>query len=163
MTDRYVRVDGASYIEWWHGQYGVPAASLERCTFWRRGQRSIWIAAPAVDPGELTPVDGVGIPFLRTGREVWKPTSVAAIEFGLEAERNVVDLTAKETVRFLDREAIEFEPPDPRAALPNRGYAIARYCGVPLGCGLWRRGGIESAVPKGRRVVSADIPRGADR
>jgi NOL1/NOP2/fmu family ribosome biogenesis protein len=163
MADRYARVDGAPYIDWWQAQYGGHAGSFADCTFWQRGQRSIWVAAVAVDPGELTPVDGVGIPFLRTAWEVWKPTSVAAIEFGLDAERNVVDLTAAEAVRFLDREAIEFEAPDPRAVLPNRGYAIARYAGVPIGCGLWRRGGIESAVPKGRCVARMDLPLGAER
>ena len=158
MNDRYLPVDGAPYLEWWQQQFETPPETLRDCSFWQRGRFSIWIAAADVDPGAVAPVDGVGIPFLRTGREVWKPTSVAVIEFGLEARRNVVELDREETLRFLDREVIEFAPGDPRGALPNRGFVIARYHGLPTGCGLWNRGTLESHVPKGRRVENVDLP-----
>ena len=158
MADRYVLVDGRPYLEWWQQQFDTPPGTLRGCSFWQRGRFSIWIAAADVDPGGLAPVDGVGIPFLRTGREVWKPTSVAVIEFGLDAARNVVELDRDETLRFLDRQTIEFTAGDARGTLPNRGFVIARYHGQPLGCGLWRRGTLESAVPKGRRMVALDLP-----
>jgi len=158
MRDRYVSVDGAPYLEWWQRQFDTPPDTLRGCSFWQRGRFSIWIAAGDVDPGEIAPVDGVGIPFLRTGREVWKPTSVAVIEFGLDARRNVVELHRDETQRFLDRQVIEFAAGDARGALPNRGYVIARYQGLPVGCGLWRRGTLESSVPKGRRMADMDLP-----
>ncbi len=158
MGDRYCPVDGAPYLEWWQQQFDAPAETLRACSFWQRGRFSIWVAAAGVDPGELAPVDGVGIPFLRTGREVWKPTSVAVIEFGLHAKRNVVDLDRDETSCFLDREVIEFAEDDPRRTLPNRGFVIARYHGLPVGCGLWRRGTLGSSVPKGRRLADVDAP-----
>ncbi len=157
MRDRYEAVDGNVYAEWWQEQFATPQATLSGCSFWRRGRHSIWIAAGDVDPGALAPVDGVGIPFLRIAREVWKPTLVAVIEFGLEARRNTVDLDRDECARFLDRETIEFG--DARGDLQNRGYVISRHAGVPIGCGLWRRGSLESAVPKGRRLTEVDLPR----
>ena len=158
MGDRYLPVDGAPYLEWWQHQFATPPEILEGCSFWQRGRYSIWVAAADVDPGEIAPVDGVGIPFLRTGREVWKPTSVAVIEFGLDARRNVVELDRDETMRFLDRQVIEFAAGDARGKLPNRGFVIARYHRLPVGCGLWSRGTLESAVPKGRRMAAMNLP-----
>lgn len=158
MRDRYLPVDGSPYIEWWQQQFATPPGSLEECSFWQRGRYSVWVAAADVNPGALAPVDGVGIPFVRTGREVWKPTSVAVIEFGLDASRNVVELDRDETLRFLDRQVIEFAAGDARGALPNRGFVIARYQGLPVGCGLWCRGTLESSVPKGRRMAGLDLP-----
>jgi NOL1/NOP2/fmu family ribosome biogenesis protein len=158
VADRYLRVDGAPYREWWQQQFATPPETLGECSFWQRGRFSIWVAAADVDPGTITPVDGVGIPFLRTGREVWKPTLVAVIEFGLDASRNIVELERDEMLRFLDRQVIEFAAGDPRGDLPNRGFVIARYQRLPLGCGLWSRGTLESAVPKGRRMTDVDLP-----
>ena len=163
MADRYVLVEGRPYLEWWQQQFDTPPGTLRGCSFWQRGRFSIWIAAADVDPGGIAPVDGVGIPFLRTGREVWKPTSVAVIEVGLDAARNVVELDRDETLRFLDRQTIEFAAGDARGTLPNRGFVIARYHGLPLGCGLWRRGTLESAVPKGRRMADLDLPVNSPR
>jgi len=157
LGDRYILVDGAPYLEWWQEQFATPPETLRGCSFWQRGRFSIWIAAADVEPGEIAPVDGVGIPFLRTGREVWKPTLVAVIEFGLDASRNVVELDRDETLRFLDRQVIEFAAEDARGALPNRGFVIARYHGLPVGCGLWRRGTLESAVPKGRSMAGLNL------
>ena len=159
MADRYSRVDGGRYLDWWHKQFGALPETLRSSSFWQRGRFSIWVAAAGVDPGDIAPVDGVGIPFLRTGREVWKPTSVAVIEFGLDATRNVVELDRGETMRFLDRQVIEFAATDSRGTLANRGFVIARYQGLPVGCGLWSRGTLESAVPKGRRMTDVDLPR----
>jgi len=158
MGNRYLPVDGAPYLEWWQQQFDTPPDTLGGCSFWQRGRFSIWVAAADTDPGEIAPVDGVGIPFLRTGREVWKPTSVAVIQFGLDASRNVVELDRDEVGRFVDRELIEFGNGAARGALPNRGSVIARYHGVPLGCGLWRRGTLGSSVPKGRRLADLDLP-----
>lgn len=158
MGDHYLPVDGDPYREWWHQQFAIPPDTLEGCSFWQRGRSSIWVAAADVDPGRLTPVDGVGIPCLRIGRDVWKPTAIAAIEFGVEACRNVVELDTEETRRFLDREVIVFAADDPRRTLPNRGFVIARYHGLPMGCGLWSGGTLESEVPKGRRLPEIDLP-----
>jgi len=158
MNDRYVAIGGDPYRDWWQQQFATPPETLRGCSFWQRGRFSIWIAAADVDPGEVAPVDGVGIPFLRTGREVWKPTSVAVIEFGLHATRNVVELQRDELLCFLDRQTIEFAEADARGTLANRGFVIARYQGVPVGCGLWRRGTLVSAVPKGRSMADLDLP-----
>jgi len=158
MGDRYLPVDGAPYRAWWQQQFATPPETLRGCSFWQRGRFSIWVATADVDPGEIAPVEGVGIPFVRTGREVWKPTSVAVIEFGLDASRNVVELDRAETLRFLDRQVIEFAAGDARGTLPNRGFVIARYHGLPVGCGLWCRGTLESSVPKGRRMTDLDLP-----
>jgi len=158
MNQRYVAVDGTPYMEWWRELFGTPADTFAESSFWQRGRSSIWVAARGVDPGKVSPVEGVGIPFLRIGEHLWKPTSVAVVEFGVHATRNVVALDAAECRRYLDRESLELAPDDPRGHGVRRGFAIVTYEGVPLGCGLWRRGLLESCVPKGRRLADVDLP-----
>ncbi|NKB89212.1 MAG: hypothetical protein GKS06_13425 [Acidobacteria bacterium] len=154
----YLQIEPEPWSSWWAEQYGTPTELFDDYSFWQRGKYTIWVAAADIQPGAVSPVDGIGIPLLRTGRDVWKPTSVAVIHFGRDVARNVVDLEADEASRFLGREAIEFEN-DARAVLPHRGYVIARYLGVPIGCGLWRRGGLASSVPKGRAMRDLELPR----
>jgi NOL1/NOP2/fmu family ribosome biogenesis protein len=160
MRQSYSRVEAEPFVTWWREQYEDLPGRLAEATFWRRGRWNVWVASPDVLPGDVEPVDGVGIPFLRTGRQVWKPTQIAAIEFGSTAARNVVDLAFDEMITFLDGGTIRFAPDDARGAEGRRGFVVARHAGVAFGCGLWRQGTLESAVPKGRQVAFLDSPIG---
>ncbi len=161
MLSRFQRLEPEPYVSWWTDRFGTSTGIFDRCSMWQRGKTSVWVAGLDVDPGAADPVDGVGFPLLRVGGRAWKPTSIGLMHFGLGATRNVVELDAGEAVRFLAGESIELAADDPRRQLPNRGYVAALYVGVPLGCAAWRPGVICSALPKGRRNRSADIPRPA--
>ncbi len=159
MLSRFQRLEREPYINWWTDRFGTSAEIFDRCSMWQRGRASVWVASLDVDPGAADPVDGVGFPLLRVGGRAWKPTSIGLVHFGLGATRNVVELDAGEVARFLAGQEVELATDDPRRQLPNRGYIAARYLGVPIGCAEWRPGLIRSALPKGRRNQSADMPR----
>ena len=150
------RVDGESYRRWWSETYGGPADVLASFAFFQRGGKTVWVAARGVELRGLDPVDAVGIPFVRMESRVWKPTSVAALAFGSAATRNVVELQDNEMRAFLGRETVELGDDDRRRELPNRGFVIVRYRGVPLGCGQWRPDAVVSCVPKGRMITVLD-------
>lgn len=155
---RYEPVDAAPYRDWWMETYGGPDGMLDGTSFFQRGRSSVWIAAGDVDPRGLDPVDGVGIPFVRIGRRVWKPAGPAVQQYGDRAVRNVVEASAEETVTLLAGGRIELDADDPRLPPQRRGHAIVRFRGLPVGCGLWRGTDLDSCVPKGRRLQEPDLP-----
>ncbi len=71
-----------------------------------------------------------------------------------------MDLEWDEMMAFLGGATISFGPHDARGSAARRGFVVARHAGVAFGCGLWRQGTLESAVPKGRRVDFLNSPIG---
>lgn len=154
MRPTFDSVDAVPYVQWWEETYG-PEPRLARHRFFQGGRRMVWVAA-AVELEGLEAVDGVGMPFVRIDSRYWKPTGVAAVEFGLGAVRNVVELQARELEAFLDRRDVRFDDSDERRSLPWRGYVIARHRGVPVGVGEWHGDRLVSCVPKGKRMRNLD-------
>jgi NOL1/NOP2/fmu family ribosome biogenesis protein len=142
------RASRAEVIEWWVDRFGLPADTFEGYTFWEKGAGKVWIFASDLP----TPIDveGVGMTFLRTRQEHWKPTTNAVQRFGREATKNVIELDADEAARFLAGE--DLEP----AWDGDWGYLIAAHDiagGVePIGVGLYVHDELRSVVPKGRRA-----------
>ena len=68
------------------------------------------------------------------------------------------EATREEAGAFLAGETLPPVEGDERFAGMPRGYAIVRSGGVPIGCGLWMAAGLESNVPKGRRIETVDLP-----
>ncbi|TKX76756.1 hypothetical protein EXE53_30155, partial [Halorubrum sp. SD626R] len=105
----------------------------------------------ASDPSE---VEAVGMTFLRTRQEHWKPTGRAASRFGAHATRNVIDLGPERAARFAAGEDQDLPEWD-----GDWGYLIATHevAGepVPIGVGLYLYDELRSVVPKGSR---ADLP-----
>ena len=159
MLRQFRRLESEPYVTWWTDRFGTPEGLFDGCSMWQRGKTSVWVAALDVNPGAIDPVDGVGFPLLRVRGRAWKPTSVGLVHFGLYATRNLVELDVSEVAIFLAGLTIELAADDPRCGLPNHGFIVARYLGVPLGCAEWRTATIRSVLPKGRRNRSADVPR----
>lgn len=156
--ETHARVDGTEYVAWWQERYGTAAGLLDGYQFFKRGTRTVWMASPSVQLGELAPVDGVGLPFVRVGSRDFKPTSVAAVHLGATATRNVVEVTLTEAQQLLRRQPVCLDAGDSRRELHNGGYVIARLAEVPFGCVLWRGGELESCVPKGNVIEDLDTP-----
>ena len=148
-ADRTVagRASRAEVLDWWEERFGIEPATFDEFSFWEKGAGKLWIfAGESPDP---TSVEGLGMTFLRTRQEHWKPTTVAVQRFGHLATRNVVDLSADEAARFATGE-------DQKLAWDGDwGYLIAtrEVAGgrVPLGVGLYLYGELRSVVPKGTR------------
>ncbi|MFB6100946.1 MAG: hypothetical protein ABEJ73_00085, partial [Haloplanus sp.] len=69
------RATRAEVIEWWAERFGLPTETFDGYTFWEKGAGKVWVFADDLP----TPVDaeGVGMTFLRTRQEHWKPTTNA--------------------------------------------------------------------------------------
>jgi NOL1/NOP2/fmu family ribosome biogenesis protein len=135
-------------LEWWDERFAIPPETFDGYTFWEKGAGKVWILASDV-PSPIG-IEGLGMTFLRTRQEHWKPTTNAVQRFGRLAERNVVELTRGEAERFVRGEDQELEWDG------DWGYLIATHelAGEPepLGVGLYLYGELRSVVPKGRRL-----------
>ena len=134
-------------LTWWEDRFGVDPAVFAEHSFWERGSGKVW----ALRGEEPTPVDveGLGITFLRTRQEHWKPTLTAVQRFGHHATENVVHLTREQAATFMagDDQDLGWDG--------DWGYLVvtADVAGdpEPLGVGLYVYGELRSQVPKGRR------------
>jgi NOL1/NOP2/fmu family ribosome biogenesis protein len=150
-TDDERRVEGrptrAEVLDWWAERFGVPPERFEDHTFWERGSGKIWaFAGDAPTPIEI---ESLGLVFLRTRREHWKPTLEAVQRFGGHATRNVLDLSRQAAATFLagDDQELDWDG-DWGYLLVTNEIAGERE---PLGVGLYVHGELRSQVPKGRR------------
>ena len=148
-ADREVagRPSREAVLDFWDDRFGVDPAVFEGYTFWERGNGKIWAFA-----GELeTPVDieALGMSFMRTRQEHWKPTTEAVQRFGNHASRNVIDLSRSEAEALLAGHSQEIEWGG------DWGYLIASHeiagASEPIGVGLYVHGELRSQIPKGRR------------
>jgi NOL1/NOP2/fmu family ribosome biogenesis protein len=134
-------------IAWWVERFGLDRERFEDHTFWEKGSGKIW--AFAADLDSPADVEGLGMTFLRTRQEHWKPTTDAAQRFGRGATKNVVVLDREDATAFLRGE--DTEP----AWGGDWGYLIAAHeiAGdvEPIGVGLYLYDELRSQMPKGRQ------------
>ncbi len=134
-------------LSWWEERFGVDPAVFADYSFWERGSGKVWVLRGE----EPTPVDieGLGITFLRTRQEHWKPTLTGVQRFGHHASKNVVHLSRDQAQTFMagDDQELDWDG--------DWGYLVvtADVAGdpEPLGVGLYVYGELRSQVPKGRR------------
>jgi NOL1/NOP2/fmu family ribosome biogenesis protein len=134
-------------VEWWDERFAIPPETFEGYSFWEKGKGKIWILR-----GEIASpirVEALGMKFLRTRQEHWKPTTNAVQRFGRRARRNDVELTREQAQRFVRGETQELDWDG------DWGYLVATHelAGEqgPLGVGLYVHGELQSPVPKGRQ------------
>jgi NOL1/NOP2/fmu family ribosome biogenesis protein len=138
----------AEVVDWWVERFGLDPSTFDGVTFWEKGAGKVWAFAGDL-PADRVDVEGVGMTFLRTRQEHWKPTTTAALRYGRDATRNVIELEPEAAVRFAaGRDGpVEWDG--------DWGYLIAahRFAGglEPIGVGLYLHGELRSVVPKGSR------------
>ena len=134
-------------VDWWVDRFGIDRETFADYTFWEKGAGKVW--AFADDLASPARVEGLGMTFLRTRQEHWKPTTDAVQRFGPGATRNVVVLEDDEARAFL-----RGEDTDP-AWDGDWGYLIAAHeiAGdvEPIGVGLYLYDELRSQMPKGRQ------------
>jgi len=135
--DRVVegRATRREVVDWWVERFGLDRERFEGHTFWEKGAGKVWAFADEVDSPAA--VEAIGMTFLRTRQEHWKPTTDAVQRFGREA-----------------RALLRGEDTDPDWD-GDWGYLIAAHeiaDGVePIGVGLYLHGELRSQMPTGRR------------
>ncbi|SNR31729.1 DUF7122 family protein [Halorubrum vacuolatum] len=150
------RASRREVLDWWDERFGIPPVTFEGYTFWEKGAGKVWIFnGEAADP---TSVEAIGMTFLRTRQEHWKPTMRAAQRFGRTATRNVIELDPEQAARFAAGEDQSMPGWD-----GDWGYLIVTHklAGeqASLGVGLYLHGELRSVVPKGSREDLAVIDR----
>jgi NOL1/NOP2/fmu family ribosome biogenesis protein len=153
-ADRAVegRASREEVLDWWEERFGIGRDTFAGYSFWEKGAGKIWIFnGEATDPSE---VEAVGMTFLRTRQEHWKPTGRAVSRFGSRATKNVIELGPERAAAFAagdDQDLPEWDG--------DWGYLIATHEvageSVPIGVGLYLYDELRSVVPKGSR---ADLP-----
>jgi len=134
-------------LDYWDDRFGVPPETFEEHTFWERGSGKIWVFYG--DLPSPVHIEALGMTFLRTRQEHWKPTLEAVQRFGDHAETCVIHLSREQARTFLagDDQEIGWDG--------DWGYLIVTHdlAGEvePLGVGLYIHGELRSQVPKGRR------------
>jgi NOL1/NOP2/fmu family ribosome biogenesis protein len=153
-ADRKVegRASREEVLDWWEERFGIGREVFAEYSFWEKGAGKVWIFnGEATDPSE---VEAVGMTFLRTRQEHWKPTGRAVSRFGSRATENVIELGPEQATTFAAGEDQDLPEWD-----GDWGYLIAthRVSGesVPIGVGLYLYDELRSVVPKGSR---ADLP-----
>ncbi|WP_058366714.1 DUF7122 family protein [Haloparvum sedimenti] len=135
-------------VDWWAERFGVNPSLFDGYSFWEKGAGKIWIYNGDAPDGVR--IEAIGMTFLRTRQEHWKPTTRAVSRFGSHATRNLVVLDDEEARRFAAGEDQEVERWD-----GDWGYLIAAHeiAGEtePIGVGLYLHGELRSRVPKGSR------------
>ncbi|USZ68976.1 hypothetical protein NGM10_04370 [Halorussus salilacus] len=148
-ADREVegRATREEVLDWWDQRFGIPPETFEGYSFWEKGKGKIWILRGDLE--SPVGVEALGMKFLRTRQEHWKPTMNAVQRFGRGATRNVIELTREQARRFARGETQELEWDG------DWGYLVAahEFAGEPepLGVGLYIHGELQSPVPKGRQ------------
>ena len=122
-ADREVtgRASRAEVIEWWVDRFGLPADAFDDYTFWEKGAGKIWIFA--ADLPSPTDVEGLGMTFLRTRQEHWKPTTDAVQRFGrylIVAHELAGDVEPIGVGLYVHGELRSVIPKGRRASLPAR-------------------------------------------
>jgi len=141
------RATREAVLEFWADRYGIDPAVFADHSFWEKGARKLWAFRGEVD--SPIGIESLGITFLRTRQEHWKPTTDATQRFGGHATRNVLTLSREAARRFVAGE-------DQTIAWDGDwGYLIVAHdlAGErePLGVGLYLYGELRSQIPKGRR------------
>ncbi|MFC6732115.1 hypothetical protein [Haladaptatus sp. DYSN1] len=142
------RASREQVVSFWHDRYGVPKDVFDDFSIWEKGAGKIWIFGG--DVASPIHIEGLGMKFLRTRQEHWKPTTNAAQRFGRHATKNVIVLDDEQADRFAHGNDVDYPDWD-----GDWGYLIAAHelAGVtePIGVGLYLHGELRSVVPKGRQ------------
>jgi len=134
-------------LDFWNERFGVPPETFEDHTFWERGKGKLWCYRG--EPPSPVDVEALGMTFLRTRQEHWKPTLEAVQRFGEHATECVIHLSEAEAEAFVagHDQGLEWDG--------YWGYLVVTHDLAgrrePVGVGLYVYGELRSQVPKGRQ------------
>ena len=145
--DEPERATREEVLAFWDERFGVPPETFDEHTFWERGKGKLWCYRG--EPPSPVDVEALGMTFLRTRQEHWKPTLEAVQRFGGHATECVVHLSDDEAEAFVAGHDQELDWDG------DWGYLVVTHDLAgrrePVGVGLYVYGELRSQVPKGRR------------
>ncbi len=145
--DEPERATREEVLAFWDERFGVPPETFEDHTFWERGKGKLWCYRG--EPPSPVDIEALGMTFLRTRQEHWKPTLEAVQRFGDHATECVIHLSDGEAEAFVAGYDQELDWDG------DWGYLVVTHDLAgrrePVGVGLYVYGELRSQVPKGRR------------
>jgi|AntDeeMinimDraft_5_1070356.scaffolds.fasta_scaffold00208_2 NOL1/NOP2/fmu family ribosome biogenesis protein len=142
------RATREAVLDWWAERFGIDPELFAEHSFWEKGAGKIWAFSGEM-PEPARDVESLGMTFLRTRQEHWKPTTDAAQRFGRHASKNTISLSDDEASAFVAGEDQDLEwDGDWGYVIPTHDLAGREE---PLGVGLYVYGELRSVVPKGRQ------------
>jgi len=80
------RASRREVLDWWDERFGIEPTVFEGVQLLGEGAGKVWIfnGGEATDPSE---VEAIGMTFLRTRQDHWKPTGRAVSRFGAPTRR----------------------------------------------------------------------------
>ena len=137
--------------------FGLEAAVWDDYRIFRYNNRGLNLINPDHMPPAKPALDTLGMYFMHTDGKYPKLTTSAALHFGYQATRQVIDLTPAQAKRFLTRRDIPMTAQQAHLCKGSTGFVVLRYQGYALGIGVYRpqQGKVENMYPKawGREVV----------
>jgi len=151
LEDVVETVEAGEWLAYLEERFGLGRELFGDVLIFRQSTKVVSLARREIEPPAKGPFVAIGLPFLHVRGAVPKLTTVATMRFGPRATRNVVTLAAGQLGSFLERREIALESKQ-ESLLTGPGHVIARYEGLVLGLGLYRRedekGRLHGLMPK---------------
>ncbi|TNE47862.1 MAG: RsmB/NOP family class I SAM-dependent RNA methyltransferase [Deltaproteobacteria bacterium] len=134
-------------------RYGFSPTLQDSLAWTLHGLHNVYTHPKASTPPQQPPVQQHGLLWLRHKTHYSNLSTVAAMTWGQQATRHIVELTAEQRDDFLSRLTFAVEPHQQIECI-EKGLVIVRYNGQSLGTGILRRGSsphsatLESQFPK---------------
>lgn len=146
-------VDPAPYWALLEERFGIAPETFAGYALVQRGKKKLYLVPRDHRPPVRPTPETIGLPFLRVQMAVPKLTTAAAMQFGMQATRNVIAATAGQAQSYLDREDIT-PSAEQLAHCTSRGYVIVWHDGWSLGVGFL------DADPDAEPCVQSMFPKG---
>ena len=138
-------VDPEPWLAILEERFGIPGEVFADHLLFRANRSTLGIVRRGLELPRRPDPAAVGMPFFYLRMRNPRPTSAAAIRFGVHAERNVLDLGESRVADFVFGRDI---PLGGDTEIDGPGYVIARFRGSVVGLGHCRDEG-DGLVAKG--------------
>lgn len=121
-------------------RFGIETAVFDPFVIYRVGKKKLYIVNREHQPPSTPQSDSVGMHFMRVEGKYPKLTTGAAMLFGADAKRNVIELDAGQLKAYYTRQEIPLSQQQ-LANVTQNGYVMLRYRGVVVGQGTYYQEG----------------------
>ncbi len=128
-----------SWLKILKDRFGMPAETFRPYTFFRRSARELRVVNREHLPPLQPEPEATGMVFMRTQSKYPKLTTAAAMVFGKRAERNRIELDARQIQSYMQRQDVLLHPGQTRSCT-GIGYVLVHYRGVEFGVALYLPG-----------------------
>lgn len=153
VAEAVKEVDASPYVGLMVERFGMAPSVFEPYLFFSPNPDGVWLINRDLEVPSRPEPHVLGMPFFRIDMRYPRPSTNAALKFGAEATRNIVELEEDEVAYALYRRDVVLG--ERIEALEGNGYVIVRFRGRSLGFGYFapdrerpERGLLKTHCPK---------------